>query len=47
MNSNNLSKSEVAAIVETYEGLIRQGNANVAVFAKWTEWKAVLAGFAA
>lgn len=40
MTHNKPTKNEVLAIIETYEGLIRQGNK--AAFAKWTEWKAVL-----
>jgi hypothetical protein len=42
-NNKSLTKSEVLAIIETYEGLILQDFSNMALRAAWTEWKDVLA----
>lgn len=43
-NANNKStKSEILAIIETYEGLLRQDWNNQVAKDAWTAWKARLA----
>ena len=40
----NITRNEVLAIVDAYEGVLRQDMSNTAALERWTHWKAVLAG---
>lgn len=41
--TNQPTKSEILAIIETYEGMLRQDWNNQAAKEAWTAWKARLA----
>lgn len=41
MKNTTKTVAEVVAIIDTYEGMIRQGG-GAEVFAEWTKWKAAL-----
>ncbi|HEX6245810.1 MAG TPA: hypothetical protein VFZ61_33025 [Polyangiales bacterium] len=39
----NITRNEVLAIIETYEGVLRQDMTNREALERWTHWKCELA----